>query len=89
MKGFFIHKLGKDDYSVPKAYSLIILSNFLLNVIEININFFLSKWFISLLPQNQLVYTRKLRMEMSLSTIADLVESAFHRGKKSLVVSLE
>ncbi len=34
-------------------------------------------------------YTRGLGTEMALSSFADLVESAFHRGKKSLVISLD
>ena len=42
MKVVFIPKRGKDDYSVPKAYRPITLSNFLLKVMERVINWFLS-----------------------------------------------
>ena len=38
---------------------------------------------------NQHAYTKGLGTETALSSFADLMESAFHRGKKSLVVSLD
>ncbi len=53
------------------------------------IHWFLSERVIALPLQNQHTYTRGLGRETVLSTFADLVESAFHRGKKSLVVSLD
>ncbi len=89
MKEVFIPKMGKDDYSVPKAYRPITLSNFLLKVMERVINWFLSGRVIALPLPNQHAYTRGQGKEMALSSFADLVESAFHRGKKSLVVSLD
>ena len=89
MKVVFIPKLGKDDYSVPKAYRPITLSNFLLKVMERVINWFLSERVIALPLPNQHAYTRGLGTETALSSFADLVENAFHRGKKSLVVSLD
>ena len=89
MKVVFIPKLGKDDYSVPKDYRPITLSNFLLKEIKRIINWFLSERVISLPLPNQHTYTRGLGTETALSTFADLVESAFYRGKKSLVVSLD
>ena len=89
MKVVFIPKMGKDDYSVPKAYRPITLSNFILKVMERVINWFLSERVIALPFPNQHVYKRGLGTETALSSFADLVESAFHRGKKSLVVSLD
>ncbi len=41
IKVVFIPKMEKDDYSVPKAYRPITLSNFLLRVMERVINWFL------------------------------------------------
>ncbi len=89
MRVVFIPKLGKDDYSVPKDYRPITLSNFLLKVFERVINWFLSERVIALQLPNQHEYTRGLGTETALSSFADLVENAFHRGKKSLVVSLD
>ncbi len=89
IKVVFIPKLGKDDYSVPKAYRPITLSNFLLKVMERVINWFLSERVIALPLPNQHAYMRGLGTETALSSFANLVESAFHRGKKSLVVSLD
>ena len=89
MKVVFIPTLGKDDYSVPKAYRPITISNFLLEVMERVINWFLSERINSLPLRNQHAYTRGIGIETTLSSFADLVESAFHRGKKSLVVSLD
>ena len=43
MKVVFITKLGKEDYSVPKAYRPITLSNFLLKTMERVLNSFLSE----------------------------------------------
>ncbi len=88
MKVVFIPKLGKDDYSVPKAYRPITLSNFLLKVMERVINWFLSERVISFPLPNQHAYTKGLGTETALSSFTDLVESVFHKGKKSLVVSL-
>ena len=60
MKVVFITKLGKDDYSVPKAYRLITLSNFLLKVMKRVVNWFLSEKVFALPLPNQQVYTRGL-----------------------------
>ncbi len=60
MKVVFIPKLGKDDYSVPKAYRPITLSNFLPKVMERVINWFLSERVIALPLPNQHAYTRGL-----------------------------
>ncbi len=74
---------------MPKAYRPITLSNFLLKVMERVINWFLSKWVVALPLPNQHTYTKRLGTEMALSSFADLVESAFQKGKKSLIVSLD
>ncbi len=58
MKVVFIPKLGKDNYSVPKAYRPI-TSNFLLKLMERVINWFLSERVIALPLPNQHVYTRE------------------------------
>ncbi len=88
MKVVFIPKFRKDNYSVLKAYRPITLSNFLLKVMERVINWFLSERVIALPLPNQHVYTRGQGTETALSSFADLVVSAFHRGKKSLNISL-
>ncbi len=86
MKVVFTSKLGKDDYSVPKADNP---SNFLLKVMERVIIWFLIERVIALPLPNQHAYTRGLGTETALLSFADLVESTFHRGKKSFVVSLD
>ncbi len=78
MKVVFIPKLGKDDYSVPKAYRLITLSNFLLKVMKRVLNWFLSERVFALPMPNQQVYTRGLGAETALSSFADLMKRAFH-----------
>ena len=89
MKVVFIPKTGKSDYSVPKAYRPITLSNFLLKAMERVIYWYLSERVVSLPLANQHAYTRRLGTETALTVFADLVESAVHRGQKSLVVSLD
>ena len=69
IKVVFIPKMGKDDYSVPKAYRPITLSNFLLKVMEKVINWFLSERVIALPLPNQHVYTRGLGTETVLSSL--------------------
>ncbi len=82
MKVVFFPKTGKYDYSVPKAYRRITLLNFLFKSME---RVFLSERAIALPLLNQHTSTRGLGTE----TFTDLVESVFHRGEKSLVVSLD
>ncbi len=89
MKVVYIPKKGKDDNSMPKAYRPITLSNFLLKVMEKVIHWFLGERVVALPLPNMHANTRDLGTEMTLLSFSDLVESAFHRGKKSLVISFD
>ncbi len=70
---------------MPKVHRPITSSNFLLKTIERVIHWFLCEITIALPLLNQHENTRWLGM----GSFADLVESEFHRGKKSLIVSLD
>ncbi len=75
---------------MPNAYRPITLFNFLLNVMERFINRFLGKRVVTLPLPNQHAYTRGLGMDTALSSFAGRPcgKRFFHKGKKSVFVSL-
>ena len=89
MKVVFIPKVGKGDYSLPKAYRPITLSNFLLKGLERIVQWYILERRITKPLKHQHAYTKGLSTETALSNFLTNVESMVHRGKKTLAVSLD
>ena len=85
----FIPKVGKDDYSNPKAYRPITLSNFLLKGLERLVQWHLDETLLTKPLYAQHAYTRGLSTETALSTVVDFVEKALSCKQKCLAVSLD
>ncbi len=88
MKVVFIPKVGKEDYSQPKAYRPITLSNFLLKGLERIIHWFLTDHVLHPLT-SQYAYTRDRSTETALSDVVDYIERAVHNRQSALAVSLD
>ena len=89
MRVVFIPKVGKTDYTVPKAYRPISLSSFVLKTLERVLLWYILDHSIREPLVNQHAYTRGLSTETALSTFVDKVESAILRGRMCLAVSLD
>ena len=88
MKVVFIPKMGKGDYSQPKSYRPITLSNFLLKGLERIIHWHLTDHFVQPLVA-QYAYTRGRSTDTALSDVVDHIEKAIHNRQSALVVSLD
>lgn len=89
MNVVFLAKPGKPDYSVPKAYRPITLSNFMLKGLERLVQWYIQENFIKDPLPNQHAYTSRLGTDTALSTFVDALESMLLRKRKVLVVSLD
>ncbi len=89
MKVTFIPKVGKDDYSVAKAYRPITLSNFLLKGLERIVQWYILEHVITRPLHMQHAYTKGRSCESALSVFVNEVEYAINNGKKLLAISLD
>ena len=85
----FIPKVGKGDYSQPKAYRPITLSNFVLKGLERIVQWYVLEKNITRPLAYQHAYTKGLSTETALSNFLNNVESMVHRGRSTLAVSLD
>jgi ribonuclease HI len=89
IKAVFIPKPGKEDYDTAKSFRPISLSSFILKALERIIYWWLkSNILLDPLP-NQHAFTPNRSCDTALSTLVDKIESAVHRRKYILVVSLD
>jgi len=88
MKVIFIPKVGKSEYSSPKAYRPITLSSFLLKTMERVVQWQVTES----IPEPlyaQYVYMKGLLTDDALSDAVDFIESSFYQKGLTLAVSLD
>ncbi len=89
MEVIFLPKVGKSDYSEPKAYRPITLSSFLLKGLERVIQWYLLEKELPRSLPYQRVYTKGLSCDAALSIFADAIERVASFGQMCLAVSLD
>jgi hypothetical protein len=89
MTVIFLPKIGKSDYSEPKAYRPITLSSFLLKALERVIQWCILERYITKPLANQHAYTKSLSTETAISQVYDIIEEAVLNKQKCLAVSLD
>jgi hypothetical protein len=89
MTVIFLPKIGKSDYSEPKAYRPITLSSFLLKALERVIQWCILEKYITKPLANQHAYTKGLSTETAISQVYDIIEGAVLNKQKCLAVSLD
>ena len=87
MKVVFIPKPGKATYDTAKAFRPITLSNFVLKTMERVLQWKLTELIGPMVAQH--AYTKGRSTESALTEVVDQIESAVHRGKYALCVSLD
>ncbi len=85
----FIPKSGKKDYSIPKSYRPITLSNFLLKGLERLIQWYILEYIIVDPFYNQHAYTKGRSCDSALSSFVNDVECAVYNGRQLIAVSLD
>ena len=89
MNVIFLRKEGKPDYSNPKAYRPITLSNFLLKALERIMQWYINENLVTQPLCAQHAYTQGRSTESALSEVIDFIEKSINRGEKVLAVSLD
>ena len=89
MKVIFLPKAGKSDYTSPKAYRPITLSNFILKTLERILQWFILDNYVQEPLTSQHAYTKGRSTDSALSAFLDAVEGQVHRGHKALAVGLD
>ena len=89
MNVIFLRKEGKPDYSNPKAYRPITLSNFLLKSLERIIQWYINENLVTKPLYAQHAYTQGRSTESALSEVVDFIKKSINRGEKVLAVSLD
>ena len=89
IEAIFIPKQGKTDFSDPKSYRPISMSNFMLKGLERIVQWYLEDNELSEPLKTQHAYTKGRSCDSALSTLLNELERSKKKGKKSLMVSLD